>query len=130
MGTCGPEVFEPGREIEAQGDTPGIGLATLFAPSSSVASPIPQILVWLGAAQVIFVLGGPGAGKETQCDPILKTFGYCHLSAEDLLRAEQASGTQEGEMIKTFIKEGKIVTVEATIRLLKKATEQSGNANF
>ena len=76
------------------------------------------------------MLGGPGAGKGTQCEMIVKTFGYCHLSAGDLLRAEQASGTQEGEIIKTFIKEGKIVPVEVTVRLLKKAMEQSGNDKF
>ena len=35
---------------------------------------------------VIFVLGGPGAGKGTQCAKIVDNFGYVHLSAGDLLR--------------------------------------------
>ncbi len=30
---------------------------------------------------VVFVLGGPGAGKGTQCKRIVDTFGYEHLSA-------------------------------------------------
>ncbi len=76
------------------------------------------------------MLGGPGAGKGTQCAMIVETFGYCHLSAGDLLRAEKDSGTPEGEMIKDFIKEGKIVPVEVTVRLLKKAMEQSGRGKF
>ena len=38
---------------------------------------------------VVFVLGGPGAGKGTQCERIVSTFGYKHLSAGDLLRAER-----------------------------------------
>ena len=38
---------------------------------------------------VIFVLGGPGAGKGTQCAKIVENFGYVHLSAGDLLRAER-----------------------------------------
>ena len=25
-------------------------------------------------------LGGPGSGKGTQCEEIVKKFGYCHLS--------------------------------------------------
>ena len=30
---------------------------------------------------VVFVLGGPGAGKGTQCARIVENFGYVHLSA-------------------------------------------------
>jgi UMP-CMP kinase len=37
---------------------------------------------------------------------IVERFGYHHLSAGDLLRAEKQSGTAEGEMINEFIKEG------------------------
>ena len=39
----------------------------------------------------------------------------------DLLRAEQAAGSEDGELIANFIKEGKIVPIEITIRLLEKA---------
>ena len=38
---------------------------------------------------VVFVLGGPGAGKGTQSALIFKKFGYVQLSAGDLLRAEK-----------------------------------------
>ena len=49
---------------------------------------------------VIFVTGGPGAGKGTQCSKIVENFGYVHLSAGDLLRAERRSeGSQYGELI-------------------------------
>ena len=41
--------------------------------------------------RLIFV-GPPGAGKGTQCARIVKEFGYTHLSAGDLLRAEVARG--------------------------------------
>ena len=30
---------------------------------------------------VVFVLGGPGAGKGTQCEKIVKRYGFVHLSA-------------------------------------------------
>lgn len=29
---------------------------------------------------VVFVLGGPGAGKGTQCARLVQDFGFCHLS--------------------------------------------------
>lgn len=71
---------------------------------------------------VAFVLGGPGSGKGTQCKLICEEFGFKHLSAGDLLRAERNSpGSQYGEMIERHIKEGRIVPVEVTCSLLEKA---------
>ncbi|XP_021748458.1 UMP-CMP kinase 3-like [Chenopodium quinoa] len=79
---------------------------------------------------VIFVLGGPGSGKGTQCTNIVQNFGYTHLSAGDLLRAEIKSGSENGTMIQNMIKEGKIVPAEVTIKLLQKAIQESGNEKF
>lgn len=71
---------------------------------------------------VIFVLGGPGAGKGTQCAKLVQDYGFQHLSAGDLLREEQdRPGSEFGEMIKTYIKEGTIVPMEVTIQLLENA---------
>ena len=62
-------------------------------------------------ASVIFVLGGPGAGKGTQCAKLVRDYGFVHLSAGDLLRAEQnREGSEFGELIKSYIREGKIVS--------------------
>ncbi|KAG7018903.1 UMP-CMP kinase 3 [Cucurbita argyrosperma subsp. argyrosperma] len=79
---------------------------------------------------VVFVLGGPGSGKGTQCSNIIEHFGYTHLSAGDLLRAEIKSGSENGTMIQNMIKEGKIVPSEVTIKLLQRAMEKSGNDKF
>lgn len=71
---------------------------------------------------VVFVLGGPGAGKGTQCVKLVEEFGFCHLSAGDLLRAEQSrEGSQYGAMIKQYIKDGQIVPMEVTVKLLENA---------
>jgi len=71
---------------------------------------------------VVFVLGGPGAGKGTQSEKLVEEFGFCHLSAGDLLREEQhREGSQYGELIRTYIKEGTIVPMEVTIKLLENA---------
>jgi len=79
---------------------------------------------------VVFVLGGPGAGKGTNCARIVEQFGYTHLSAGDLLREERKSGSKLADMIETYIKEGKIVPAEVTVDLLRKAMDVSGNDKF
>ena len=84
---------------------------------------------------VVFVLGGPGAGKGTQCANLVRDYGFTHLSAGDLLRAEQdRPGSQFGSMIKDIIKEGKIVPMEVTVQLLENAItekiEGSGTRKF
>lgn len=71
---------------------------------------------------VIFLLGGPGSGKGTQSASLVRDYGFHHLSAGDLLRAEQVrEGSQYGELIKTYIREGKIVPMEITVALLSNA---------
>lgn len=72
--------------------------------------------------KVIFVLGGPGSGKGTQCARLVDEYGFVHLSAGDLLRAEQnRKGSQFGELIDRYIREGQIVPQEITIKLLENA---------
>lgn len=78
-----------------------------------------------GQVKVIFVLGGPGAGKGTQCAKLVRDYNFVHLSAGDLLRAEQARpGSQYGELIDKYIREGNIVPQEITIALLEKAMRE------
>ncbi|KAJ5204164.1 adenylate kinase [Penicillium cinerascens] len=71
---------------------------------------------------VVFFLGGPGSGKGTQSANLVRDYGFVHLSAGDLLRAEQVrEGSQYGAMIKEYITEGKIVPMEVTVALLSNA---------
>jgi len=84
----------------------------------------------MSAPVVVFVLGGPGSGKGTQSEKISEKFGFKHLSAGDLLREERnRKGSEFGELIESFIREGKIVPVEITVNLIKRAMESSGWEN-
>ncbi|KAG8922081.1 UMP-CMP kinase [Tulasnella sp. 408] len=75
---------------------------------------------------VIFVLGGPGVGKGTQCANLVRDYGFVHLSAGDLLRAEQnREGSEYGELIRNYIREGQIVPMEVTIKLLENAIREA-----
>lgn len=70
---------------------------------------------------VVFVLGGPGSGKGTQCANLVREYGFVHLSAGDLLRGEVNSGSANGQMIAELIRQGKIVPAAVTVALLKAA---------
>ncbi|GLJ23791.1 hypothetical protein SUGI_0451400 [Cryptomeria japonica] len=79
---------------------------------------------------IVFVLGGPGSGKGTQCEKIVKDYGFVHLSVGDLLRNEVNNDSDIGKQAKTCMAEGKLVPVETTLELLKNAMEKSSNKKF
>jgi UMP-CMP kinase len=112
---------------------------SVTSQSSSALASIPVTLTSATATasaaasskkEVVFVLGGPGSGKGTNCARIVDEFGYVHLSAGDLLRAERSSGSELAEMINTYIAEGKIVPAEVTVRLLRAAIEEATSSKF
>lgn len=82
------------------------------------------------APTIVFVLGGPGSGKGTQCANIVKDFSFVHLSAGDLLRAEVQRGSPNGTMINNYIAEGKIVPIEVTLDLIRTAMHSSRSSRF
>ena len=106
-------------------ELPGLNGAKIARPKPAAAAQTPA-----SKPVVVFVLGGPGAGKGTQCGKIVDEYKYAHLSAGDLLRAERKSGSENGQMIDEYIKEGKIVPVEVTVKLLMDAIEASGGQRF
>lgn len=70
---------------------------------------------------VFFVLGGPGSGKGTQSKLIQEYFGFHHMSAGDLLRAErQNKDSEHGKLIEEYMVQGTIVPCEITVKLLEK----------
>ena len=103
----------------AEGEDAAPAGAEGSAPSSGSAHPT-----------VVFVLGGPGAGKGTQCSNIVNDFGFVHLSAGDLLRAHMKSGSEDGNMVAEMIKNGQIVPSVVTVRLLLDAMKASSKERF
>ena len=57
----------------------------------------------------MFILGGPGCGKGTQCRKIVEKYGHTHLSTGDMLRAEVEAGTERGKMLSEIMKTGQLV---------------------
>ncbi|KAJ6869619.1 hypothetical protein NC651_034374 [Populus alba x Populus x berolinensis] len=79
---------------------------------------------------ITFVLGGPGSGKGTQCQKIVETFGFKHLSAGELLRREIDSNSEHWSQMLNTIKEGRIVPSEVTVRLIQQEMESSDSNKF
>ncbi|CEF69593.1 Adenylate kinase isoenzyme 1 [Strongyloides ratti] len=74
---------------------------------------------------IIFIVGGPGSGKGTQCDKIVAKYGFTHISSGDLLREELKSGSERaGELLK-IMELGQLVPMEVVLDLIKERILQS-----
>ena len=76
--------------------------------------------------KVLFVLGGPGSGKGTQCELMTEQFKFEHLSTGDLLREEVKAGTELGQEIESYISKGNMVPGDIAVKLIRKAMEKKG----
>jgi len=70
---------------------------------------------------VIWLIGGPGSGKGTQCDQIVGKFGFTHLSSGELLRGEVLSGSPRGMQLFGVMEKGLLVPDEEVVALIKDA---------
>lgn len=59
--------------------------------------------------RIIFVLGGPGSGKGTQCDLLKKNYDFLHYSVGDILRDFLKTGSKDAKEISKLMKEGQMV---------------------
>lgn len=84
-------------------------------------SKIEEAKAKLHSAKVIFVLGGPGSGKGTQCEKIVAKYGYNHLSSGDLLRDEVHSGSERGNKLKEIMEKGELVSLDIVLELIRDA---------
>jgi len=70
---------------------------------------------------IVWVLGGPGCGKGTQCDKVVAKYGFTHLSSGDLLRDEVASGSERGKSLTAIMESGQLVPLAIVLDLLAEA---------
>ncbi|NRA36753.1 MAG: nucleoside monophosphate kinase [Planctomycetes bacterium] len=105
-----------------------------IAPSPKVVLHYCDPRLPCPAANVFFVLGGPGAGKGTMCELAESQLGWTHLSTGDLLRSECEAGGANATVIEQAITAGELVPNEIVVTLLKNAmetiTRTTGKKNF
>ncbi|EGE81157.1 hypothetical protein RJZ56_000847 [Blastomyces dermatitidis] len=112
------------KTATAKATADSISIPAELTPPLSSTNTTPKFSP--DAVTVIFVLGGPGSGKGTQSANLVRDYGFTHLSAGDLLRAEQQrAGSQYGDLIRHHIREGIIVPMEITVALLSNAMSET-----
>jgi len=84
----------------------------------------------LSKPHVFFLLGGPGSGKGTQAENLIRDYKFKHLSTGDLLREVQERGGELAETIKSYMKEGKLISSDLVVKLLKNAIKEGGNRRY
>jgi len=72
----------------------------------------------------IILLGPPGAGKGTQAQFIVESFGIPQISTGDMLREAVAAGTPLGQKVKSVMDSGALVTDDIIIDLVKERLEK------
>ncbi|KAI5645782.1 adenylate kinase domain-containing protein [Phthorimaea operculella] len=78
---------------------------------------------------IVWVLGGPGSGKGTQCEKIIAKYGFTHLSTGDLLRAEVKSGSPRAKTLTTIMEKGELVPNNIVLDLLKEAIQEKARTS-
>ncbi|WP_416308055.1 adenylate kinase [Neptunicella sp. SCSIO 80796] len=72
----------------------------------------------------IILLGAPGAGKGTQAQFLMGKYGIPQISTGDMLRAAIKAGTELGLEAKKVMDEGKLVSDDLMIGLVKERIAQ------
>jgi adenylate kinase len=77
----------------------------------------------------LIFLGPPGAGKGTQSEKITEKFGIVQISTGDILRSAVKNGTELGILAKKYMDEGKLVTDDIIIGIVKDRLQEDDCQN-
>lgn len=80
--------------------------------------------------EVVILLGIQGSGKGTQAKFICEKFGYKQISTGNLLRQEEALGSELGKEIAALIDKGNLVSDELVLEILKKEIKNGKENGF
>ena len=77
--------------------------------------------------KLILIIGAPGSGKTTdaQCIAQRNHKRITHYSTGDMLRAEAASGSEQGKIIDSYISQGNIVPIDIAIKTIVQAISKA-----
>ena len=78
----------------------------------------------LGRMRII-MLGGPGSGKSTYTEYLIKHFNITHIYPGGMLRKEVEKGSEIGQQVKSIIDRGEFVPNQIVLDLITKKVEQS-----
>ena len=76
--------------------------------------------------KLFIIIGAPGSGKTTDAQRIAQAnTNIVHYSTGDLLRAEVASGSEQGKLIESFTSAGNLVPLHIVVKTLINAINNS-----
>ena len=78
----------------------------------------------------IILLGPPGAGKGTQASHLVESRNMTQLSTGDMLRAAQSPGSERGKKVAAIMAEGKLVTDQIVIGLIRERLQEGSEGGF
>jgi len=76
-------------------------------------TPVKESLI-----PIIWVIGGPGSGRTTQCEYLQARHGWAHLSTGTLLREEVMSGSKRGQQLFSVMQSGQLAPHEVVLDIL------------
>jgi len=78
--------------------------------------------------QHILLIGAPGAGKGTQAEALVDTFGFAHVATGDMFRDAIARGTELGLKAKGYMDRGDLVPDDVTVGMVMERLKQPDTA--
>jgi adenylate kinase len=97
--------------------------------SQPVLSPLAPLATPPFAMLNLVLFGPPGAGKGTQSQKLIATYGLVHLSTGDLLRSQIKAGTELGLKAKELMDKGSLVPDEVVIGMIADKLRDHHGAN-
>ena len=67
----------------------------------------------------VVIMGGPGSGKSTYSEYIIRHFGIKHIYPGGLLRKEIDKGGPDGQKIKNLLDQGKFAPNDIVLKLIR-----------
>jgi adenylate kinase len=77
----------------------------------------------------ILIFGPQGAGKGTQSARIAEKFGIVPISTGDIFRWAIKVGSELGSQVKAAVEDGRLVSDELTVKVVRERLEQDDLAN-
>ena len=75
----------------------------------------------------IVMLGGPGSGKSTYTEYLIRHFQINHIYPGGMLRKEVENNTEIGKRVKEILAKGQFVPNDIVLDLIKKSVSESPN---
>ena len=73
--------------------------------------------------RIVFI-GPPGAGKGTQAERLIETYGIAHLSSGDMLRAARDAKTEVGLKADAYMSAGELVPDDVIVAIIQQRLKQ------